>query len=82
MSKGARPPRIPSELAELLDDPQVQEFLSVYVTIREPAARAHLRRVVSEMAASVPHGSRLKDVARRERLRLSPLTARSRKPAT
>ena len=77
MSKECGPAEELDEMESLLADPQVLEFLALYLSIREPDVRAHLRRVAAELALSFqPRSILAKDVARRLRLRLSPATAR------
>lgn len=77
MRKKASPAEEPDEMASLLEDPQVREFLSHYLSIPEPDVRAHLRRVVAKVALSFqPRSALATDVARRRQLRLSPTTAR------
>src|SRR5262249_44228872 len=72
MSRNKDLPAELDELAHMLDDPQVSEFLLFYLRIRDPHARAHLRRALAEMALSLDTRSgRLKDVARRQRLKLA-----------
>jgi hypothetical protein len=55
------------ELALLLADPQLREFLTHYLAIPDAEGRAHLRRVVAELAVR----SRPADIERRQRLKLS-----------
>ena len=65
------------EIAELLKDPQVREFIELYLRISQADARAHLRRVAAAMAR--PSGT--PDLERQRRLGLSPRsTRRSARP--
>jgi hypothetical protein len=60
------------ELALLLCDPELREFLRRYLAIPDEEGRARVRRVAAELASD----SRSGDVERRKRLKLSPRTAR------
>lgn len=65
------------ELALLLADPQLREFLTHYLAIPDAEGRAHLRRVAAEMAVRL----RPVDSERRRRLKLSPHARRRSRQA-
>ncbi|MEQ1865252.1 MAG: hypothetical protein ABL996_11475 [Micropepsaceae bacterium] len=60
------------ELALLLCDPELREFLTHYLAIPDEEGRARVRRVAAELSSDTRTG----DVERRKRLKLSPRTAR------
>jgi len=60
------------ELALLLSDPELREFLIHYLAIPDEEGRARVRRVAAELSTD----ARPADIERRKKLRLSPRGAR------
>ncbi len=62
----------PDEIALLLADPELREFLTLYLAIPDVEGRARVRRVAAELTLD----GRPRDLERRKRLGLSPPTAK------